>query len=671
MSQKGVGAFPFEKKETETYRSPRVYCANIKKMVRNITHKYPLAHHISFLSFSCFSSSPLTFFLTVVAWMSLTSADNSKRPTLSIPLPEECIQHIFEFLRRDLAVLHALIRVSKTFFRISVPLLYSSPFDLLESNQDWSSQERTKRHAALLFLLMNCSVSPTETLPKDDQDQKQSIWADLPPVCPSFQDTHWRLRQPLVDYLALYHHHYLGMNLSSTFPIIFPNIQRYSPPSSSQALLLNTTITIFTRNEIEKRFLLHQPAQIKTVSLPIQRFAAFKPIVAQLCGLVRFELLGISWHFDLTPAIDFVHQHSDMYGTIRELKMAGPNDVRALQKPTLHEILRAIRHPRELDLSRYKEATKDLDLYDFQNIAGVETLLFNLDYIPPVSVLSPVAHQSSFPPPDPSSTHTLTSHQGGLSSLESRTDCTLEGQDNSLRVIQACTGLKHLQIGINSATAFTWALKKFNTDPDSVMPLQVLHISSNTTAIIKRALEDCLRAFQSTLCDLKGVSLKLSATPLLNPSFGWDWPLNHLTTLSLKGELAVWFDMRSLEFCPKLQELNLTLHPFSPPDPDHLSKIVLAPHLKTLSLVGRWSMTDGMLTHLGAGLSSLENIVLDRCQCDDLSVDGLLHGLDQMFHLKTLQVALEEYFEGALKQYGTNRPTLKISGDSEWVVAQQ
>ncbi|KAG0032405.1 hypothetical protein BGZ82_006565 [Podila clonocystis] len=609
--------------------------------------------------------------------MSLTSADNSQNVTLSTPLPEECIQHIFEFLHRDLSTLHSLICVSKTFFRIAVPLLYSSPFDLLESNQGWSSQERTKRHAALLFLLMNCSLPPT-TLPKDqdqdqDQEQNQSIWIDLPPVCSTFRDTHWRLRQPLVDYLALYHHHYLGMNLSSTFPIIFPNIQRCSPPSSSQALLLtNTTITMFTRNQIEKRFLLHQPDQIKTVSLPIQRFAAFKPIVAQLCGLVRFELLGVSWHFDMTPAIDFVHQHSDMYGTIRELKMAGPNDVRTLQKPTLNEMVKAVRHPRELDLSRYKEATKDLNSYEFQNITGVETLLFSLDYIPPVSA-APSTLQPNFPPPGPAvvAANSLNPHQGGLGLLDSHTDRTLEEQGNSLRVLRACAGLKHLQIGINNANAFSWALDMFNADPDSVVPIQVLHISSNTTAIIKRALEDCLRAFQHTLCDLKGIALKLSAAPLRNPSFGWDWPLSHLTTLSLKGELAVWFDMRSLEFCPKLQELNLTLHPFSPPDPDHLLKIVFAPHLKTLSLVGRWSMTDSVIAHFGAGLLRLENVVLDRCQCDDLSVDGLLQGLDQMTQLKTLQVALEECFEGALKQYGLSRPDLKISGDGERVVVQQ
>ncbi|KAF9301199.1 hypothetical protein BGZ74_006992 [Mortierella antarctica] len=500
---------------------------------------------------------------------------------------------------------------------------------------------------------MNCSLQDQDQDQDQDQKQNQSIWIDLPPVCSTFRDTHWRLRRPLVDYLALYHHHYLGMNLSSTFPIIFPNIQQYSPPSSSQSLLLNTTITMFTRNEIEKRFLLHQPDQIKTVSLPIQRFAAFKPIVAQLC--------------------DFVHQHSDMYGTIRELKMTGPHDVRALQKPTLIEMVKAIRHPRELDLSRYKEATKDLNSYEFQNIAGVETLLFNLDYIPPVSA-SPSTLQPNFPPPGPafaSVVNSLNPHHRGLGLLDSSTDRTLDEQDNSLRVVQACTGLRHLQIGVNSATAFSWALDKFNTDPDSVMPLQVLHISSNTTAIIKRALEDCLRAFQYTLRDLKGISLKLSAAPLLNPSFGWDWPLNHLTTLSLKGELAVWFDMRSLKFCPKLQELNLTLHPFSPPDPDHLSKVVLAPHLKTLSLVGRWSMTDSVIAHFGAGLLRLEKLVLDRCQCDDLSVDGLLQGLDQMTQLKTLQVALEECFESALKKYGLSRSELKISGDGEWVVVQQ
>ncbi|KAG0346274.1 hypothetical protein BG004_002027 [Podila humilis] len=580
-------------------------------------------------------------------------------------LPEECIQHTIEFLHRDLSSLHSLIRVSKAFFRITLPLLYSSPFDLLESTSLdlCPPNDKIRRHAALLFLLLNCEGMPqlTTSPPQDlsplrlqqksgitDSERSSSIWTNLPPVSTTFKDVNHRLVHPSVNYLSLYHHHFLGMNLASTFPIVFPDIQKHRdrlPQHVQQQMLANSTITIYTRNEIEKSFLLHQPHhRVKTVSMPIQRFPAFQSTLDRLCGLVRLELMGISWAFDLNSLIEFLRNHSNLYGTIRELKMVGPNDVRAVKKTPLHGVVRSVPHLRELDLSRYKEATKDLNDYEFQNIANVEKLLFNLEYIPPVTDSSLVKDRQEW-----------------SSGEKSLCDCG----DDSLHGIQNCTGLKHLEIGINSSTAFRWALDRFNANSEKLPPLQTLHLSANSTSILKSVMEDCLRAFQHTLTDLKGVSMKLSAVPWTNAYFGWDWPLSNLTTLCLRGELAVWFDMKSLASCPRLQDLSLTLHPFSPPSVDHLSDIVLAPQLRSLSLTGRWFMSDDMITRLSGGLKNLHRFVLDRCQCDNLTIEGLLQGLDRMEHLTAFAVSLHDEYEDALVQYAASRPELAFGGNGE------
>ncbi|KAF9082559.1 hypothetical protein BGX23_012332, partial [Mortierella sp. AD031] len=406
------------------------------------------------------------------------------------------------------------------------------------------------------------------------------------------------------------------MNLSSTFPILFPNIQRYPVPAhASQA---NTTITMFTRNEIERTLLLHQPDRIKTISLPIQRLAAFESIGPHLSNLVRFELFGVSWHFNLDPAIEF-------------LKLAGPNDTQGLQKPRLHQIMKAIKNPRVIDLSRYKEATKDLNSYEVQNVDTLEQLLFDLDFVPSPLLLpqspSPVLHAStSHPVPALTKPHHV------------------QEKDHSLDLVRMCPRLSTLQIGIQSPTAFNWAVSRYDVDPSKMQQLSTLHLSSNKTATLKQVLDDCVYAFRDTLEDLKGVALRLSVVdPALSdipPSFGWTWPLHRLSVLSLRGELAGWFDMNSLKYCPRLAELNLTLYPYSPAKVEYLEKLVLASDLKMLTLVGRWILTDRLLDVLGEGLTKLEELTVDGCECDEMTGDGLYEGLDKMRALRTVEVEL-------------------------------
>ncbi|KAG0271014.1 hypothetical protein BGZ95_001258 [Linnemannia exigua] len=420
---------------------------------------------------------------------------------------------------------------------------------------------------------------------------------------------------------------------------------------------------MFTRNEIERTLLLHQPDRIKTISLPIQRLAAFESVGPFLSSLVRFELFGVSWHFNLDPAIEFIQKHSRLFGTIRELKLAGPNDDRLSQKPGLHRVLKAIRNPKVIDLSKYKEATKDLNSYEIQNTETLEQLLFDLDFVPPPPTSTPASLTSS-----PPSTSLL-----NLPTLLTEQHRRIQEQDHSLDLIRMCPRLTTLQIGIQSPAAFKWAVSRYDADPTTMQQLSTLHLSSNKTATVKQALEDSVYAFRDTLEDLKGVALRLSPVdPALSevpPFFGWAWPLHRLTVLSLRGELACWFDMNSFKYCPKLTEFHLTLYPYSPVKVEYLEQVVLAPQLKMLSLVGRWTLTDRLMSILGDGLTKLKDLTVDGCESDDLTGEGLVQGLNKMKALKTVEVELGPRVGALMREYRVARPDLVVrmrSDDAPW-----
>ncbi|KAK3818740.1 MAG: hypothetical protein J3Q66DRAFT_338371 [Benniella sp.] len=629
-----------------------------------------------------------------------TSPHTSPRPGCGRSIPEECLQRIFDYLARDLGALHALLLVSKTFFRIAMPLLYASPFDLIESQERLSPQERIKRHAPLLFLFLNCCSKQREGTSDEqgtnDGEAIRTLWLNLPPICPRFQAAHEALRNPLVDYLSAYHHQYLGMNLLSIFPVLFPNIQRYSPPPSTLSNTMSkpnlqstgqqqrhqkpeprASPAMFTRNEIERTFLLHRPETIRTVSLPIQRLTAFPSIELHLAGLVRFELLGISWKFDLGPAIEFVRQHTRLYGTIRELKMAGPNDVRVMQKPKLHEIIQAIKHPRVLDLSRYREAVVDLNSFKIQNVDRLEELYFDTEYTkrlapgPPAfpatenSATTPVvvAAAASAPTPLP------IQHEEGARPKEEG-EKKMEGE-GEFALIQECLGLTTLQTVVQTSTAFSWAVKSYDCGPASThLRPKVLFLSASRVSTAQQAVEDCVYAFRDSLEDLKGVSLGLSPVTTSDsvrpPSFGWSWPLTRLSVLSLQGELATRFDMESLRFCPRLIEFRLRLHPHPPTRADFLEKISLAPELKVFSLNGLWIVTDSVMEHLGDGLPKLQSLTMTGCECSALTSSGLKQGLNKMKALKRATLDLGEKWEAVIdEEYRVERPGLEIRGATQ------
>ncbi|KAF9990699.1 hypothetical protein BGZ75_000085 [Mortierella antarctica] len=526
---------------------------------------------------------------------------------------------------------------------------------------------------------MNCcsefQQAPDKNMPDPagiSYDDK--LWKNIPQVSCTFEAAHRSLKTPLVDYLSVYRHYHLCVSLSRTFPILFPNLQSHvvpaldpfpndpnsqAKPSSSQGHSTTMTITMFARNEIERTMLQHRPELVRTLSLPIQRLQAFLSIGPKLSSLERLELYGVSWDYDLDPAIEFLQEHTRLFGTIREFKIAGPNDVRALQKPRLHRILKAIKYPKVIDLSKYREATRDLNSFELQNAHGLEQLLFDLDYGagsgPTAVYAAAVEAADSISLPSPAMATSV--------SALVQNDLSVKDQ-TTLGLIQQCAKLSTLQLGVQTSTAFSWAVDRYNFDPLSLPQLKILHLSSPRTETIKQVLDDCLYAFRDSLEDVKGIALKLSPVPSPIP-FGWTWPLQRLSVLSLQGELAVWFDLESLKFCPRLTELCLMLYPYSPPQADHLDKLVLAPGLTTLSLMGRWIVTDTTMQHIGEKLDKLKRLILEGCQTDTLTGNGMVTGLDKMQTLTKVEIALGVGIEAALKEYRLKRPSLEIAMRSD------
>ncbi|KAF9436046.1 hypothetical protein BGZ76_004957 [Entomortierella beljakovae] len=432
------------------------------------------------------------------------------------------------------------------------------------------------------------------------------------------------------------------------------------------------TITKFTRNEIEKTLLVHCPDLVKTISLPIQKLPDFQSMGPMLSTLACLELYGITWHYNLEHAVEFVRQHSQLFGTIQTVKLSGPNDTKILKKPRIHNLLKYIKHPKTINLSRFKEAARDLNTFEFQNLQGLEQLIFDLDYVPQPfiqSQLSPIPLAAAAT----AGTNSISSQSSGAMTTTAmqpqiQNDVLLNQDNYTLDMIQKCTNLTTLHIGVREPTGFAWARDLYKNDPDSLPKLKTLHVSSNRTMDAKQILEDCVYAFQDTIQDFKGVSLKLSPlVPDIDTKFGLTQPLNQLTILSLKGELAAWFDLESLGYCPKLRELHLNLLPYSPPDLDHLSKIsnTNATQLKVLSLFGRWTLSDNIMDLLGDSLQNLERLDLVGCECSlkasynqhkRLTEQGLERNLKKLKNLARLEVDLPDRLEEMLKRYSAEHP---------------
>jgi len=90
----------------------------------------------------------------------MTLALQDMPPSIPSPrIPPECIGLIALYLWDDVRTLHALLLCNRSFFSLAAPLLYRSPFQLIDSHLTWNESSKAERTARLVRLLYLCTLS--------------------------------------------------------------------------------------------------------------------------------------------------------------------------------------------------------------------------------------------------------------------------------------------------------------------------------------------------------------------------------------------------------------------------------------------------------------------------------------------------------------------------------
>ncbi|KAF8933783.1 hypothetical protein BGZ47_010701 [Haplosporangium gracile] len=337
-------------------------------------------------------------------------------PTASLSsLPPECLEHILAYHRSDLTLLHALLLVNRTFFQLTVPLLYQSPFLLIKaSDRDRLPYEKFKRQVKLLWLLL-CSVH-------------HLVWVrqGLPPFAEEFpllwnpaveerqvltllgrskRKGGMSVRFLTVDYLNYYTHHNHS-SISDALPTLFPSmICCHMEQWSSSADMIRARATV------ERALLMHRPEGIVSLAVPITRVEAVQEAVAAavakkessgaavsgvgigLRRLRRVEFYDIRQEFSVEDVLAFLNTlrrppsfpSSSTAGTgagtgtmlLTEIKIGGPSDYGQVRKQGLYTILQHLSSTlKVIDLIDWRGAVMDLDQIPTE---AVEVLHLRLD----------------------------------------------------------------------------------------------------------------------------------------------------------------------------------------------------------------------------------------------------------------------------------------------------
>ncbi|KAG0197062.1 hypothetical protein BGX33_000960 [Mortierella sp. NVP41] len=283
----------------------------------------------------------------------------------------------------------------------------------------------------------------------------------------------------------------------------------------------------------------------------------------RLRHLYRIELHDIHHKFDAETVVDFLTSHSQTYDTIREVKIGGPNDVGKSTAPGVVRILSCLRKVKVLDMTEWREAIKYLDMIPTQHL---ETLLLG-------NVRMTVNSQAE-------------DHQNDSEDEQQQDE---HKEDPQTWALQHCRRLKEVRMPVLVEGLFEWAVQERQTrlgsfsrpplswcspspaqpywiDGPSPVQLENIHLSGSSTGPLISTLLHVVDAFRDSLKVLQSTSwIDSTETGSCGLSLAWSWRLPSLQVLDLQGEIAYRFRILSLESCPQLRVLRLTLpHSFLP-----------------------------------------------------------------------------------------------------------
>ncbi|KAF9301072.1 hypothetical protein BGZ74_007190 [Mortierella antarctica] len=561
-----------------------------------------------------------------------------------LPLPDECIDLVIAYLPEERQALHGLVLACRKLFQRAVPVLYKSPFTLIDAHGVWNEHEKEKRYLILLALLLNsrigrisgdchCDSSLLDTKSRSTNSTTST----------STYSPHQHMPYT-VDYLRFYTHQ---------FPVNLwrPLTNLRSVPLTPLVVREITGKTVSElQTEIAHSLIEYHPRDIRVLGQPIARTSILLQSIKHLHNLVRLELSEIVFGCKVEPILEFIRVHDAMHNTLREIKIKSPEEGTHHYEPShthLVRIVQAMRNPQVVDARHWREAITVLDQIPADCL---KTLLLGLAEMPPSKATSEFLAQCVFLENVRMPVRDSQLFRWAVAARRRTTGPAGEGGGGG-----GGFGPRHVPyyaapfVGAPSM-AYLGPLSPWGpytdwlTGEEHFGParLKSVELCGEDFALIP-ALKDAADAFRDSLEQIKGISLTMSlsrVTVNIMNTLSWSWPMEQLSVIDLEGEVALAFDLAVLQFCPRLTTLRLSLPPylFSTSEDDRvlqelkarLPQILLARHLLDLELHGKWPLSDALLVEIGGTMARLRRLYIGYCLgYSREGVQMLLDGIDE------------------------------------------
>ncbi|KAF9152250.1 hypothetical protein BG015_005561 [Linnemannia schmuckeri] len=594
-----------------------------------------------------------------------------------LPLPDECIDLIVAYLVDQRQALHALVLSSQKLFQRAAPVLYRSPFQLIEHSSRWSRDEKEKRSTALLALLLTSRLpqrnidARTSTAPPPPTTTTRRISTAAPMTLSAARPAtpldihhyhqlqlqqHQRQQQhqqtiATVDYLRFFTHQY-HVNLWRLLALL-----RTLAHGNSALLLDDNRSMSDLQTDVSHLLVQYCPEDVKVVGQPIARIPVLLvPHLQELRNLVRLELSEIPYGCKIEPVLEFIRVHDAVHGTLKEIKIKGGEDLNHHLEPTHKQLVRlvqAMRTAQVVDARHWKEAILVLD--DIP-VDCLRTLILGLADMPPNYIsasdyLQRCAYLEELRMP-------VRDDRLFAWAVLERKKLKLDHRPSLSRSTSAfasVTSTSAYAPWISPPSPWQWRQHQHHyqewsslDQPFGLPRMRSLELFGEDQVLMP-AVRDAVDAFRESLELLKVMSMATMSKESIYTTvpLSWSWPLSKLSVLDLEGEAALAFEFSALLHCPALITLRLSLPPYfySSSEDDQIldelkikmPQICLATRLLDLELLGKWPVSDELLGKMTRSMTRLTQ--LDIVSCLGYTIEGVLRLIGSLEQLERLAIS--------------------------------
>ncbi|KAF9902739.1 hypothetical protein EC991_004590 [Linnemannia zychae] len=577
---------------------------------------------------------------------------------------------------------------SQKLFQRAAPVLYRSPFQLIEHSSRWSRDEKEKRSTALLALLLTSrlpqnidspktattttttttvtTTTSTTTTTTTTTSTTSSPTAQMPISARSSTprlEMHQRQRYNLyqqhleqlqhpapatVDYLRFFTHQY-HVNLWRLLVLL-----RTLAHGKGSLLLDDNKSMSDLQTDVSHLLVQYRPEDVKVIGQPIARIPLLLvPHLQELRNLIRLELSEIPYGCKIEPVLEFIRVHDRVHGTLKEIKIKGGEDLNHHLEPTHKQLVRlvqAMRTAQVVDARHWKEAILVLD--DIP-VDCLRTLILGLADMPPNYIsasdyLQRCVYLEELRMP-------VRDDRLFAWAVKERKRLKLSQRPSLSRSNSAFTPSSTLtshSTWVSPTSPWQWrqhTYQEWSSDQPPGLPRMRSLELFGEDQVLMPAVRDAVDAFRDSLSSLKVMSMATMSKESIYTTMplSWSWPLSKLSVLDLEGEAALAFEFSALMHCQALITLRLSLPPYfySSSEDDQIldelkvkmPQICLATRLLDLELLGKWPVSDELLEKVTQSMTRLTQVNI--VSCIGYTLDGVQRLIGSLGQLERLAIS--------------------------------